>query len=80
MPASDPKIPNHRERGALHALRDGSWIETRLLHPSGETTLDKMAAKGWLEKDGLNGLYRISKAGLLALTTKIPLMNRKRPR
>lgn len=73
MPPRTPEIPHYRERVALQALRDGQWIEANHLHSAAPMTLDKMAAKGWIEKDGINGLYRITDKGLAALIRQIPV-------
>ena len=71
MAARQPEFPSYRERVALQVLRNGEWANW--LHPAGEVTLDKMAAKEWIEKDGANGLYRITNDGLAALVRPMPI-------
>ena len=57
----------HLERVALEMMHKGEWVRPALLHPATEITLDEMAAKGWIEKDGLNDVYRITAEGHSAL-------------
>lgn len=73
MPPPSTDIPIYQERVALQLLRGGEWANTHWLHPAGEATLETMAAKGWVEKDGTNGLYRITNDGLAALLRPIPV-------
>jgi hypothetical protein len=80
MALRTPEIPSYRERVALLIMRSGDWVSTGKLHPAGEITLDKMAAKGWIEKDGMNTMYRIKNDGLAALVRPIPDPDRSQPK
>ena len=59
-------------------------LSTRSLEPTGQRTILKMAAKGWVERGGLGGTYRITSAGDRALRAQLPMgseqIGRSRPK
>jgi hypothetical protein len=76
MPTRASHIPNSGERTALQKLRGNTpGLPLAKLHPAGRQTIAGMLAKGWIAKhvDVREGpLYRITLAGEVALTAKIP--------
>jgi hypothetical protein len=75
MALRNPAIPNHRERSALQRTKHGDWVVLKDLYPAGEGTIASLIRKGWIERRiGPTGSeqLRITDAGRLALTVKIP--------
>ena len=72
MPPRVSYIPTHPERNAMQELRQGDLPLARL--GKGETTINKMIAKGWIVRLGFGAtsVYRITPAGEAALKEKIP--------
>jgi hypothetical protein len=75
MPVRASHIPNSLERTMLQKMSATEGLLARQLYPGGQETLDRMIAKGWIEKqmDAKAGArYRITPAGEAALKTTIP--------
>ena len=71
MPSRPAHLPHNIERSALQKLISARKLPLVKLHPAGRTTVDRMVAKGWVQKDGEE--YSITGAGEAALRTKIPM-------
>jgi DNA-binding PadR family transcriptional regulator len=83
MPARSSHIPHNLERTTLQKMDATEGLLLRQLYPAGQVTLDRMIAKGWIEKqmDASGGArYRIKPAGEAALKAKIPDYPRIRKR
>jgi hypothetical protein len=81
MPARASHIPHNLERTTLQKMNATEGLLVRQLHPAGQGTLNRMLAKGWIEKqmDAKAGArYRITPAGEAALKAKIPDPPRRR--
>ena len=76
MPARPSHLPTHPERTALHRLRHKD-LPLAQLGLIGESTINKMIAKGWIVRPGLVGVYRITPGGEAALKEKIPSVPQK---
>jgi DNA-binding PadR family transcriptional regulator len=75
MPVRASHIPHNLERTTLQKMNATEGLLARQLYPVGKGTLDRMLAKGWIEKqtDAKAGArYRITPAGEAALKAKIP--------
>ena len=75
MPVRASHIPHNLERTTLQKMNVTEGLILRQLYPAGQVTLDKMIAKGWIEKqtDASEGArYRITPAGQAELKAKIP--------
>jgi DNA-binding PadR family transcriptional regulator len=75
MPVRASHIPHNLERTTLQKMNATEGLLTRQLYPAGQVTLDRMMAKGWIEKqtDAKGGAkYCITPAGEAALKAKIP--------
>jgi hypothetical protein len=75
MPVRASHIPHSLERTILQKMNATEGLLARQLYPGGQGTLDRMIAKGWIEKqmDAKAGArYRITPTGEAALKTKIP--------
>jgi hypothetical protein len=73
MPARAGHLPTHFERSALAKLRVHAQLTARELEPTGRQTLQKMLAKGWLERGNAPGTYRITAPGDAALRAQLPM-------
>jgi hypothetical protein len=73
MPTRASHLPSHIERRALQELRAKGELSARKLEPTGLKTLQKMIAKGWLERGDTVGMYRITVAGETALRPQLPI-------
>jgi DNA-binding PadR family transcriptional regulator len=74
MPVRSSHIPDNLERTTLQKMNATEGLLLRQLYPAGQVTLDRMIAKGWIEKqmDANGAGYRITPAGEAALKAKIP--------
>lgn len=72
MPARASHLPSHIERRALQELRSRGELSARNLLPTGQHTIQKMVAKGWLESGVAPSTYRITAAGEAALRARLP--------
>ena len=73
MPARPSHLPSHTERTALLKLRAYTELTAREREPTGQQTIQKMVAKGWLERGVKPGTYRITAAGDEALRAPLPM-------
>ena len=64
-------MPSVFERDVLQLLMSGIWKTRVQLKSPSATTLNKLAAKGWVEFDEMSG-FRITGAGRNALRRKLP--------
>ena len=65
--------PRYPERCALQKLLCGSWKTSQDLLPTGARVLDRMQAKGWLEKRIERDVsYRMTFKGRRAFESPIP--------
>jgi hypothetical protein len=81
MPARSSHIPHNLERTTLQKMNATEGLLLRQLYPAGQVTLDRMIAKGWIQKQtnaSGSARYRITPAGDAALKAKIPDLPRKR--
>jgi DNA-binding PadR family transcriptional regulator len=80
MPKRASHIPHNLERTTLQKMNATEGKLARQLYPVGQVTLDRMLAKGWIEKqrDASGARYRITTAGEAALKAKIPDAPRRR--
>jgi DNA-binding PadR family transcriptional regulator len=68
-----PSLPRYPERNALQKLLCGSWKSVQDLQPTGLRVLERMQAKGWLEKSIETGVrYRLTFEGRRAFEAPIP--------
>jgi hypothetical protein len=72
MPARASHLPSYIERRALQELRLWGELSARNLLPTGQQSVLKMLAKGWIER-GSTGTYRITPAGDAALRAQLPI-------
>jgi hypothetical protein len=77
MPARASHLPSHVERRALQELRSRGELSARNLLPTGQQSILKMMAKGWVENGGSAGTYRITPAGEAALRAQLPMRRSK---
>lgn len=69
-PLPPPRFP---ERNALQKLLCGSWKSAQDLQPTGVRVLERMQAKGWLEKSVEASVrYRLTFEGRRAFEAPIP--------
>jgi len=73
MPTRASHLPTHLERSALQKLAARGELSARSLEPTGKRTILKMMAKGWVERGGVRGTYRITSAGNGALRAQLPM-------
>jgi hypothetical protein len=79
MPLRVSGIPQYRERAALQAIINRSWVPQAALHPAGDGTIASMIRKGWLERQlgsGGEPQFRVTEAGKTAIAATIPIGNR----
>ena len=71
----DRPYPTARQRDIMQKLMQREWTPLRQLAPAGQTTLENLESKGWIEKRTESGpaSYRITSEGREALKTMIPL-------
>jgi hypothetical protein len=75
MPVRVSHIPHNLERTTLQKMNATEGLLLRQLYPAGQGTLDRMIAKGWIEKQmdaSGSASYRITPPGEAALKAKIP--------
>jgi hypothetical protein len=68
--------PNARQRDVLQILRQAEWTPLPRLAPAGNTTLEKLVDKGWIERRSAeNGppCYRITELGRQAFRAPVPV-------
>ena len=79
MPPRLSHLPNHRERTALLLLRSHGELPIIKLHPTGQSTVNRMVEKAWVERIGMDA-YRITPAGEAALKAELPEPDRHKPK
>ena len=80
MPPRISTLPHNQERYALQLLLTGVWKKAAALHPTGERTLMKMVAKGWIDKRVSGRVeYRITDAGRQAFHAPLPVRAEPKP-
>ena len=67
-----PEIPNHHERQLMQRLEGAGWVKAATVQ-STPGFIEKLLAKGWIEKSVIEGrlCYRITDQGLAA--KKVPI-------
>jgi hypothetical protein len=73
MPARASHLPSYIERRALQELRSRGELSARNLLPTGQQSILKIMAKGWIENGSSTGTYRITPAGEAALRAQLPM-------
>jgi hypothetical protein len=71
MPTRPSQLPSHTERTALLKLRAHTELTARELEPTGRQTIQKMMAKGWLERGVKPSRYRMTAAGEAGVTRTV---------
>ena len=77
MPIRASHLPHHKERNALQKMSAHGELPLAKLHPTAKITLEKMLAKGWIERGGSPETYSITPVGEAALKAKLPTDRKK---
>ena len=72
MTPRGPEIPNHHERQFMQHLEGSGWVKAFTIRSSPKV-VEKLLAKGWIEKNLIEGrlCYRVTDQGLAAKKRRV---------
>ena len=72
MTPRGPEIPNHHERQIMQHLEGYGWVKAFTMRSSPKV-VEKLLAKGWIEKSLIEGrlCYRVTDQGLAAKKMRV---------